>query len=278
MVLEMLERESGLKVDRSLSPDESVAHGAAIYAGILLKHGASAGQGISVSNVNSHDLGVLGIDPKTREPRRRVVIPRNHKLPAQATKKFQTSKDGQTKIVVQVVEGGTNEGHGATTIGKCVVTDLPADIKQGTEVIVGFNYLSSGRLQVVAEIPSLKLSADSAIDRSDGMSTEQIASWKKKIESGMEFLLEQTPVETGNATTTSTGGSQPKKTAPAPARPVATGGKENSRSRKSPVKHSPNQNKTSQQKQTAQEPAKLELPSPNDQPSLYRVDIIWPSI
>ena len=188
MVLSMLEKESGLVVDRSLSPDECVAHGAAIYAGILMKHGAGAGKGISISNVNSHDLGVLGIDPKTRKPRRRIVIPRNQALPTTSSKKFQTSKDGQNKIVVQVVEGGTVQGHGATTIGRCVVTDLPNDIKKGTEVTVTFNYLSSGRLEVLAEIPSLKISADSAIDRSSGMSRDQVDSWKRKLATGIDFL------------------------------------------------------------------------------------------
>ena len=109
MVGDMLEKASGLKVDRSLSPDESVAHGAAIFAGILMKHGSTAGKGISVSNVNSHDLGVMGVDPKTRKTRRRIVIPKNHRLPAKTSRKFQTSKDGQKNIAVQVVEGGTDD-------------------------------------------------------------------------------------------------------------------------------------------------------------------------
>ncbi len=203
MVTAMLERESGLQVDRSLSPDESVAHGAAIYAGILLKHGSAVGEGISVTNVNSHDLGVLGIDPKTREPRRKVVIPRNHKLPTKAAKKFITAKDGQQKIVVRVVEGGTETGQGATKIGKCVVTDLPDSIRKGTEVLVTFNYLSSGRIDVVAEIPSLNLSADSTIERASGMSNTQLAEWKRRLQKGVEFLDEIPidPPESNKSTT-----------------------------------------------------------------------------
>ena len=188
MVAEMLEKESDLTIDRSLSPDESVAHGAAIYAGILLKHGAGAGQGISVTNVSSHDLGVMGVDPTTRQPRRKIVIPKNCPLPAKSIKKFQVSKDGQQKIVVQVVEGGTEEGLGATTIGKCVVTDLPPDIKRGTEVRVGFHYLMSGRLDVVAEIPASGVRANSVIDRASGMAAEDLALWKTKLATGIDFL------------------------------------------------------------------------------------------
>jgi molecular chaperone DnaK len=210
MVLSMLEKESGLVVDRSLSPDECVAHGAAIYAGILMKHGVGAGEGISISNVNSHDLGVLGIDPKTRKPRRRIVIPRNQSLPTTSSKKFQTSKDGQSKIVVQVVEGGTVQGHGATTIGRCAVTDLPGDIKKGTEVMVTFNYLSSGRLEVLAEIPSLKISADSSIDRSSGMSREQVANWKQKLAMGVAFLEKELRVDSDADDAKRAGNLEPK--------------------------------------------------------------------
>ncbi len=188
MVIEMLERQSGLPIDRSLSPDEAVAHGAAIYAGMLLKHGASVKSGISVININSHDLGVLGVDPQSGKPRRKIVIPRNHPLPTKSAKRFQTSKDGQKKIVVQIVEGGTDEGQGTTTIGKCLVTDLPQDIKKGTEVVVSFSYLSSGRLEVLAQLPSLNVSANSTIDRASGMTTEQIIQWKQKLAQGASFL------------------------------------------------------------------------------------------
>ena len=188
MVIEMLERQSGLPIDRSLSPDEAVAHGAAIYAGMLLKHGASVKSGISVININSHDLGVLGVDPQSGKPRRKIVIPRNHPLPTKSAKRFQTSRDGQKKIVVQIVEGGTDEGQGTTTIGKCLVTDLPMDIKKGTEVVVSFSYLSSGRLEVLAQLPSLNVSANSTIDRASGMTADQIIQWKQKLAQGAKFL------------------------------------------------------------------------------------------
>lgn len=188
MVLNMLEKYSGVQIDRSLSPDEAVAHGAAIYAGILLKHGEGALSGLTITNVNSHDLGVLGIDPENGKPRRKVLIPRNYQLPTKATKRFQTSKDGQQKVVVQIVEGGTDQGLGATTIGKCVVSDLPPDIKKGTEVVVGFNYSVAGRLEVTARIPALNVSANSTIDRASGMTPEDIETWKNKLARGAQFI------------------------------------------------------------------------------------------
>ncbi len=73
-VQRLLAEESGREPDRSLSPDQAVAHGAAIYAGLLLRQGPEALRGLSVRNVNSHTLGVLGIDPETRLTRRKVMI------------------------------------------------------------------------------------------------------------------------------------------------------------------------------------------------------------
>ncbi|MDG1513820.1 MAG: Hsp70 family protein [Mariniblastus sp.] len=201
MVAKMLEKISGLKVDRTLSPDECVAHGAAIYADILLKYGQDAGTGISIKNVNSHDLGVLGIDSKTQTQRRKIVIPRNHSLPTKASRKFRTAKDGQTQIIVRVIEGGTDTGQGATMIGKCIVQDLPPDIKKGTEIVVSFNYLSSGRIDVVAEIPALNISADTAINRADGMTRADILSWKEKLASDADLLDFQESSENDNSAT-----------------------------------------------------------------------------
>ena len=107
MVQEMLESESNLKVDRSLSADESVAHGAAIYAGILLNTDQKLSSTIAIHNVNSHDLGLLGLDKDSGGQRRSMMIPRNSRLPVKKGKRFATSRQNQTSVSVKVVEGGT---------------------------------------------------------------------------------------------------------------------------------------------------------------------------
>ena len=65
MVQRALEEQSGMKVDRSLSPDEAVAHGAALYAGLLQQGSKATDRNLAVKNVNSHDLGVLGLEKET---------------------------------------------------------------------------------------------------------------------------------------------------------------------------------------------------------------------
>lgn len=184
MVRTMLEEDSGLRVDRSLSPDEAVAHGAAIYAGILLQKGISAIQGISVQNVNSHALGILGIEPATKRTRRHVMIPRNTTLPTSKSCVFRTNKDGQKSVLVNVVEGGTDSGANATHIGKCVVADLPSDLPAKTEVRVRFKYAENGRLTVSAALPTINRKASLTIERTSGLSDQDIVDWSTRIRDG----------------------------------------------------------------------------------------------
>jgi molecular chaperone DnaK len=184
MVQQMLESESGLKADQSLAPDEAVAHGAAIYAGLLGGNARSPRRGMSVANVNSHDLGVLGIEPDTGRTRRKVLVPRNTTLPTERTATFVTRKEGQANVRVTVIEGGDSTGQNATHIGKCVVTDLPADLPAKSPVDVTFNYTNGGRLIVAARLPGTDCKATSTIHRASGMSEEQLDQWQKRIDSG----------------------------------------------------------------------------------------------
>lgn len=190
MVQEMLERESGLKVDRSLSPDEAVAHGAAIYAGLLISKDESPLHDISVSNVNSHDLGVLGRESSTGMPRRHVLIPRNSQLPSSGVGKFVTSKKGQKSVKVEIIEGGDAAGKNATKIGKCIVTDLPPDLPAKTKVVVKFTYGANGRLKVEASIPKTNAKAKMNIERQSGLSADELNSWLKRIASGTVIKAE----------------------------------------------------------------------------------------
>ncbi|NLF67671.1 MAG: Hsp70 family protein [Candidatus Anammoximicrobium sp.] len=187
MIQRMLAEESGLSPDRSLSPDEAVAHGAAIYAGMLLHQGAKAFRGLSVHNVNSHTLGVLGIDLESRLTRRKVMIPRNTPLPASVTRKFQTSKDGQKDVIIPVVEGGTDTGEGCTHIGRLAVADLPPDLPVGTPVRVTFQYGQDGRLTVRATLPAAGREAQLTLERASGMSEAELGAWLDRIQGGLAF-------------------------------------------------------------------------------------------
>ena len=183
MVAAMLEAESGRKPDRSVSPDEAVAHGAAIYAGLLLSVKEGAVPSMKVQNVNSHDLGVLAIEHGTGRPRNSVMIPRNTPLPATRVKRFQTAKAGQKNVLINVIEGGDATGNNSTPIGRCLVRDLPSGLPAGTVVEVQFTYVENGRLQVKAVMPSLGRDAELTLERSSGLTEANLDEWGARLRS-----------------------------------------------------------------------------------------------
>jgi molecular chaperone DnaK len=187
MVQQALEQVSGMTVDRSLSPDEAVAHGAALYAGFLKQGSGTSDRSLAVKNVNSHDLGVLGIEKGTGMKRRRVMIPRNTSLPARSKSTFVTHKANQRQVVVHVVEGGDDSGKNATQIGKCVVSDLPPRLPAKTPVVVQFYYAANGRLSVKASLPDTSTESAVTIERASGMSDDALCEWEQRIGAG-QFL------------------------------------------------------------------------------------------
>ena len=180
MVGSMLEHALNLTPDRSLSPDESVAHGAAIYAGLLLASAPARG-GMSIQNVNSHNLGVLGVESVTGRPRNTVLIPRNTVLPTSKSARFETRKPDQRSVAVQVIEGGDASGNGSTPIGRCVVRDLPPGLPGGTPVEVTFRYAENGRLRVQARLPTIAKRAELEIERTTGLSEANLSLWQHRL-------------------------------------------------------------------------------------------------
>lgn len=184
-VVKLLEEESGLTADRSLSPDEAIAHGAAIYAGLLLKTGGQKIAGISVTNVNSHDLGILGVETATGRKRRSVMIPKNTQLPVKVKKVFKTFRDNQTSVEVNVIEGGDDSGNNATPIGRCLVSGLPKNLPSKTPVVVQFRYGDNGRLTVQAALPTIEKNAELEIKRASGLDDETVSRLSAMVATGM---------------------------------------------------------------------------------------------
>ncbi|MHB8899542.1 MAG: Hsp70 family protein, partial [Thermoguttaceae bacterium] len=181
IVPERLERMSRIRPDRSVNPDEAVARGAALYAGFLLNRRAGRETGFVVSNVNSHSLGVEGIDPDTLRRTNVLLIPRNTPLPATFTDRFTTKRDGQQSIVIQVLEGESSSPDDCTQIGRTVLRGLPPNLPQGTPIDVTFSYQSNGRLEVSTRIPGMERDSHLTIERSSGLSDSKVDDWRRSI-------------------------------------------------------------------------------------------------
>ncbi|MEZ6087407.1 MAG: Hsp70 family protein [Pirellulaceae bacterium] len=180
-VAEMLQSQSGLPVDRTLSADEVVAHGAALYGKIVSDRKQGKPEHVRVTNVNSHSLGVLGIEKTTGRNRNRIMIPANSPLPSSHVAQFETNTDGQPNVVVQVIEGGDSSGQNSTLIGKCVVHDLPPNLPAGTPVLVKFQYTADGMLGVAARLPTVGMTAQLTIQRRSGLTESALQDWNDKM-------------------------------------------------------------------------------------------------
>ena len=188
MVRAMLQQISGKPPDSSVAADEAVAHGAALHAGLLLAKRAGRPAAFSIRNVNSHSLGVVGIDPETKRRRNGIVIPRNTSLPVSAVRQFKTAKQDQRSILVQIVEGESAAADDCTAIGRCSVADLPPGLPAKSPIDVIFSYHADGRLKVRVHVPHSDRQLDTQIVRENGFSKEHMDAWR-------QFISGQKPTE-----------------------------------------------------------------------------------
>lgn len=186
-VFEMLKKLSGKEPDCSISPDEAVAHGAALHAGILLDRYAGKSPNFRIRNVNSHSLGVVATDSKTRRPRNAILIPRNTPLPVAAKRVFKTQKEGQRSILVQIVEGESASPDDCSQIGKCSVRNLPPGLPAQTPIEVRFRYHENGRLAIQVKVEGTDSELHHEVARENSLTQDQLDSWRSYI-SGMPPL------------------------------------------------------------------------------------------
>jgi molecular chaperone DnaK len=181
MVADMLRRVSGRQPDTSISPDEAVAHGAALHAGLLLSRAQGRPARFSIRNVNSHSLGVVGTAASTQRRRTAVLIPRNTPLPVTARRVFKTQQPGQRSLAVPIVEGESRDPDACVPLGTCVISNLPPNLPARTDVEVLFRYRTDGRLQVQVRIPSTNVQLQQEIQRENSLSQVQLDAWRLRI-------------------------------------------------------------------------------------------------
>lgn len=180
MVGQALEQLSGKAPDRSMSPDEAVAHGAALYAARLAPEDVSLSSEFELINVNSHSLGIIGIDQREKRYRNITIIPKNTPLPCRVVKKFATARENQSSVRVVVVEGESERPEHCIELGVCVVRNLPPGLPKGTRIEVEYSYAPNGRISVRARVPKARQSA--AVDlQYDAALNLNLADWQSRI-------------------------------------------------------------------------------------------------
>lgn len=190
-VYRMLRDLTGLEpyVHPELNPHTAVARGAAIHAAILeAKHRPESGMGEKVrkmleavheEDVNSHGLGIVAMDHKQEKAINKIMIPRNTSLPFEITQTFQTNKDNQQRVSVQVLEGDAPDPMACSLLGKCRITNLPPNLPKGTPVEVTYAFDKSGRISVSAREKATGQSAIIDIERRGTLNDDQVDNFIK---------------------------------------------------------------------------------------------------
>jgi molecular chaperone DnaK len=131
----------GLEPSQNLNPDEAVAVGAAIQAGILTQEV----QDIMLLDVTSLSLGLETIGGVMKK-----VIPRNTTIPVRRSDIFSTSENNQTSVEVHVLQGEREMGVDNKSLGRFKLMGIPPAPRGVPQVLVSFDIDANGILQVSA--------------------------------------------------------------------------------------------------------------------------------
>ena len=164
---------------------DAVAHGAALVAGARRARQRGQEPAFRVATVNSHSLGVVGLNRRTGRRHNAILIPRNTQLPVTSKSTFKTQRQGQESVVVQIIQGEDGDPDACTPIGKCVIETLPEDLPAGSLVHVEFQYAANGRLTVYVESADTGYRATKEIERSAGLSNQALTRWREWVETIM---------------------------------------------------------------------------------------------
>jgi molecular chaperone DnaK len=126
---------------RTVNPDEVVALGAAVQAGVI----SGEIKGLVLLDVTSLSLGVETHDGQTA-----VVIPRNTTIPTESMRTFTTASDGQTSVEVHVVQGEGDQARLNDSLGRFDLDGLRAAPAGATQIDVTFAIDLTGMVQVRA--------------------------------------------------------------------------------------------------------------------------------
>ena len=153
LVIQSLKEIFGNKLRGGINPDEAVALGAAVQAGILSNE-ISGAESIAIFDVCNHTLGtdVLNTNQTALEYSR--LIMRDTHLPFAMTRRYNTSSDFQTEVEVPVYQGESDDLSKNTLIGSFIVDGIPENYAGKEAVDIEFRYNINGILEVNVKVVS----------------------------------------------------------------------------------------------------------------------------
>ena len=163
----------GKEPRKDVNPDEAVALGAAIQAGVL------AGD---VTDVLLLDVTPLSLGIETMGGVMTKIIEKNTTIPTKAAQVFSTAEDNQTAVTVHVLQGEREVAAGNKSLGRFDLADIPPAPRGMPQVEVTFDIDANGILNVSAKDKATGKEQSIVIKASSGLSEEEIDKMVKDAE------------------------------------------------------------------------------------------------
>ena len=163
----------GKEPHKGVNPDEVVAIGAAIQAGVL--------QG-DVQDIVLVDVTPLTLGIETLGEVMTSLIKRNTSIPTRATETFTTAADGQTSVEVHVLQGERTMAPENKTIGRFHLDGIPPSPRGAPQIEVTFDIDSNGILNVSAKDKATNKEQSITITASSGLAKDEVERLVKEAE------------------------------------------------------------------------------------------------
>lgn len=165
MVQEQVKSFFGKEPNRSVNPDEVVALGAAVQAGVL------SGE---VKDLLLLDVTPLSLGIETLGGVNTVLIPRNTTIPTKKTEVFSTAADNQTSVEVHVLQGEREMASGNRTLGRFHLEGIPSAPRGMPQIEVTFDIDANGIVNVSAKDRATNKEQRITITASSGLNESEI--------------------------------------------------------------------------------------------------------
>ncbi len=164
---------NGHSPDRSVNPDEAVALGASIQAGVL---------GGEVKDLLLLDVTPLSLGIETLGDVFTKIIERNTTIPTSKTQIFSTATDGQISVEVHALQGERAMAKDNKSLGRFELTGIPAAPRGVPQIEVSFEIDADGILQVAAKDLGTNRAQSIKITNRGGLSSAEVARMKEEAE------------------------------------------------------------------------------------------------